>query len=136
MAQANGLGPEGLTGGGFKAYGRAFGLGYGKRSGGAVTQITSRATGVTLNTLCGQITTDATSLAAAAEATFIVTNSRVKSTDVVIVCAKGGQSANTSIVAVSAVADGSFSVTITNLGSGADTGAMIINFAIIKSVNA
>ncbi len=112
-------------------------IGYATGAGGAVTQITNRSTGVTLSKPCGTITTDATSLAAAGEATFIVTNTLVAATDVVVVCATGGQTAGTSIPAVTAVAAGSFSITLTNLhASTADTGAMVISFAVFKGVAA
>lgn len=113
------------------------GIGYGTGAGGAVTQITSRATGVTLNKISGAITTDATSLAAGAEATFTVTNSACAVGDVPVVVARSGQTAATSIPYVSAVAAGSFDITLSNLnGSTADTGAMIINFVILKAVSA
>lgn len=112
-------------------------IGYGTGAGGTVTQVTSRATGVTLSKPVGQIVTDATSLAAGAEATFTVTNTLVAATDVVVVCAKGGQTAGTSVPVVSAVAAGSFDITLTNLHAAtADTGAMTINFAIVKGVAA
>lgn len=111
------------------------GLGYAE--GGAVTQATSRATGVTVHALCGAITTDATSLAAGAEATCTVTNNKVAVGDVVIVCARSGQTAGTSVPAVTAVADGSFGLTLTNQhASTADTGAMIVNFIVLKAVSA
>lgn len=113
------------------------GIGYGTGAGASVTQITSRSTGVTVNAVCGKITTDTTSLAAGAEATFVVTNSAVAVGDCVVVCARSGQTAGTSVPVVSAVAAGSFSITLTNLhASTADTGAMIINFAVIKAVSA
>lgn len=97
-----------------------------------VTQATNRSTGVTINTTCGQITTDATSLAAAAEAKFVVTNNKVKAKDVVVLCPASGQTADTSMAAVVAVADGSFTIQLTNLNAAtADTGAMVINFAVI-----
>jgi len=67
-------------------------------AGATVTQITSRATGVTINALSGQITGDNSSLAAAAEATFIVTNSRVAAIDVVCVSLASGATADTSNV--------------------------------------
>jgi hypothetical protein len=112
-------------------------IGYGTGAGGAVTQITSRATGVTLSKPCGAITTDTTSLAAGAEATFTVTNTLVAATDVVVVSARSGQTAGTSVPTVTTVAAGSFDITLTNLhASTADTGAMIINFAVFKSVAA
>lgn len=113
------------------------GIGYASGDGATVTQATNRSTGVTINAICGAITTDATSLAAGAEATFVVTNSKVSVGDVVVVCARSGQTTGTSIPVVTAVANGSFSITLTNLhASTADTGAMIINFAIFKAVSA
>lgn len=113
------------------------GVGYGTGAGGTVTQATSRSTGVTLNKVTGQITTNNTSLAAGAEATFTVTNSAVAATDVVVLCAASGQTAATSVPSVTAVAAGSFDVTLTNLNaSTADTGAMVINFAVVKAVAA
>lgn len=111
------------------------GIGYAE-GGASVTQATDRSTGVTINALCGTITTDDTSLAAGAEATFVVTNSKVAAGDVVVLSAASGQTAATSVPHVTAVSAGSFSITLTNLNDiTADTGAMVINFAVIKSVN-
>lgn len=113
------------------------GVGYAAGAGAAVTQPTSRTTGVTLNAVCGAITTNNASLAAGAEASFTVTNSAVQVGDVVVVCARSGQTAGTSVPQVTAVANGSFEITLSNLnGSTADTGAMVINFAVIKAVSA
>ena len=112
------------------------GVGYATGAGGAVTQITSRATGVTLNTICGTITTDSTSLAAAAEATFTVTNSAVAATDTVVVSMKT-ITTGTPVAFVTDVSAGSFDITISNIhASTADTSADLINFAVIKSVAA
>jgi hypothetical protein len=113
------------------------GIGYSTGAGAAVTQITNRSTGVTVTGVSGAITTDSTSLAAGAEATFTVTNTSVAVGDVVVISARSGQTAGTSVPIVSAVAAGSFDITLTNLhASTADTGAMIINFAVIKAVAA
>jgi hypothetical protein len=102
------------------------------RRGGAVTQITSRATGVTLNAPAGQITMDATSLAAAAEASFVVTNSYCTATSVPVVAVKSSTT-GTPVAVVTAVADGSFTVTVTNLhASTADTTADVINFIVFN----
>lgn len=120
-----------------KSISSSAGVGYGTGAGGTVTQITDRSTGVTINKICGAITTDATSLAAGAEATFTVTNSAVAIGDVIVLSARSGQTAATSVPFVTAVAAGSFDITLTNLNaSTADTGAMIINFAVIKAVSA
>lgn len=116
-------------------------LGYGNMSGatgagGAVTQITSASTGVTLNKPCGQITTVALTTAAAAEESFVVTNSAVAATDVVAVNTTYA-GAGTPIVFVTSVAAGSFTVNITNVHSANALNAlMVINFAVIKVVAA
>ena len=100
-----------------------------------VTQITNRSTGVTINATSGQITTDSTSLAAAAEATFTVTNDKVSATSVIALCQASGSTTATSKPLVGAVADGSFDITLTNLhASTADTAAMVINFVVINGV--
>ena len=115
------------------------GLGYGTGAGGAVTQSTSRSTGVTLNTLCGTITGDASSLAAETIATFTVTNSTVALRDTVVLSVVSGPTGAATHFHVSAVAAGSFNITASNdvaAGGTADTGAPIINFAVIKAVNA
>ena len=97
-----------------------------------VTQATNRSTGVTINSTVGQITCNNTSLAAGAEAKFVVTNSYVSAKDVVVICAASGQTADTSVPHVVAVADGSFTIQLTNLHAAtADTGAMVINFIVL-----
>lgn len=98
----------------------------------AVTQATSRATGVTINATSGQITTNTTSLAAGAQATFVVTNSFVNANDMVLLCQKSGSNSTGTDVFVSAVATGSFSITVDNNAAGAETGAIIITFVVVK----
>jgi len=113
-------------------------IGY-SRGGGSVTQLTSRATGVTVNALSGTITTVNTSLAAEVSAVFVVTNSEVAIGDVVVVSMRSGSVALNTDVVVTAVAAGSFSLTVINgnVAAGtAETGAIIINFAVIKAVSA
>ena len=112
------------------------GIGYATGAGSTVTQITNRSTGVTVNAICGYIQTDTTSLAAGAEATFTVTNSAVAVGDVVVVAIRSGAAA-TPIAFVSTVAAGSFAITISNLhASTGETGALLINFVVIKAVSA
>lgn len=111
------------------------GIGYAVGDGSTVTQQTNRATGVTINALSGAITTNNTSLAAEASAVFVVTNNKVAITDCVIVSIRSGMVALNTRATVTAVADGSFSITIVNgnVAAGtAETGAIIINFAVIK----
>lgn len=106
------------------------------RRGAAVTQATSRATGVTINAPAGAITMNAASLAAGAEATFTVTNSFVTARSVPVIALASGQTADTSVVNVTAVAAGSFNITVTNLNAAtADTGAGVINFIVFNGSN-
>lgn len=108
------------------------GLGYGTGSGGAVTQLTSRTTGVTLNKTNGAIT-----LVSAAGSTawqsFTVTNSTVAATDTVIVSQKSGTDLNQ--IFVTAVAAGSFRISFATTG-GTTTEQPVFNFAVIKAVTA
>ena len=115
------------------------GIGYGTGAGAAVTQLTSKATGVTIDAICGTITTDDSSLAAEGTADFIVTNSSVAIGDVVVVCMQSGSDGGGTLINVAVVAAGSFTVRIYNgnVASGtAETGPILINFAVIKAVSA
>ena len=107
-------------------------LGYRDGAGGAVTQITSRTTGVTLNKLCGAVT-----LVSAAGTTswqsFTVTNSTVAANDVVLATQKSG----TDIYqyAVTNVAAGSFQLSYRTV-IGTTVEQPVFNFTVIKSSNA
>ena len=107
----------------------------GQGIGGAVTQATSRTTGVTLSTLTGAITTHTASLAAGASATFTVTNTTVAATDVIVTSVRSGATNRETRVTITTVAAGSFDITVmNNHASTAETGAIIINFAVVKAV--
>ncbi len=130
LAVTAGLNSSGATGAG---------IGYVTGAGGAVTQLTSRATGVTLNKLTGTITTNNASLAAEAAATFTVTNTAVAIGDTVVVSQQSGSNGGNTEVFVSTVAAGSFNITVANnnpAAGTAETGAILINFAVIKAVSA
>lgn len=97
-----------------------------------VTQATNRTTAVTINASVGQITCNNTSLAAGAEAKFTVNNDRVTAKSVIVANMASGQTADTSVVDVVAVANGSFVLQLTNLNAAtADTGAGVINFVVL-----
>ena len=111
------------------------GIGYAAGDGSTVTQATNRTTGVTINALTGAITTNNASLAAEASADFVVTNSKVAIGDVPVVAIRSGAVGVGTIVSVAAVAAGSFTIRVHNgnVAAGtAETGAIIINFAVIK----
>ena len=110
-------------------------IGYPEGTGGAVVQGTSKATGVTLNKPAGEITTHDASLAGGAEVSFVVTNSFVGLTDVPVVAVRSGATTGTYVASVSAVAAGSFTVTLSNLGTTAGE-ALVLNYAVIKGAEA
>lgn len=125
------------------ASGSTTGIGYnsaaGTSVGSTVTQATNRTTGVTINTVCGQITTNNASLAAEASANFTVTNSLVGINDIVLVSIQSGTNGGNTAVSVVTVANGSFVIKVSNNNAAAgtaETGAIIINYAIFKAVAA
>lgn len=130
LAVTAGLTSSGATGAG---------IGYATGAGGVVTQATNRTTGVTLNTLAGQITTNNASLAAETAAAFTVTNSAVAIGDVVVVSQQSGSNGGNTDIIVTTTAVGSFQIKVVNnnaSGGTAETGAIIINYAVIKSAAA
>ena len=108
------------------------GVGYATGAGGAVTQATSRTTGVTLNKTSGAITLFSAAGSATA-ATFTVTNSTVAATDVIILNQKSGTDLYD--LMVTAVAAGSFNISFRTTG-GTTTETPVFNFAVIKGVAA
>ena len=95
---------------------------------GTVTQITSRATAVTLNAPAGVITSDTTSLASAASAVFTVTNSYSKVDSIVALTAASNHAV---ILTVESIAAGSFAVRVYNAGAAATTTAIKIQYVIL-----
>lgn len=110
----------------------AGGLGYATGSGGTVTQVTSRTTGVTLNKTNGAITL-VSAAGMAVFQSFTVTNSTVAATDVVHVTQKSGTDLYQ--IFVTATAAGSFRITFATTG-GVTVEQPVFNFAVIKGVTA
>ncbi len=105
-------------------------LGYATGAGGAVTQGTSRTTGVTVNTPAGAISMFSAAGSATA-ATFTVTNSSVAATDTIMLSVKSAT--NLYNVIVTAVTAGTFDITFYTTG-GTATDAPVINYSIISAV--
>ena len=105
-------------------------IGYAAVAQGAVTQATSKSTGVTLNTSAGQITLNAASLGATTNVTFTLTNSLLTAKDVLILNVTNGTSASYNAF-VSSMAAGSATITLRNISAGALAEAVVLNFAII-----
>jgi hypothetical protein len=112
-------------------------FGYTTGAGGTVTQATSRTTGVTLNKTSGQITTNTTSLAAASTAKFTVTNSTVTALDTIDVSIASGTTTDQTDVKVQGVRAGAFDIVVANRHAAtAETGAIVINYNVIRGASA
>ena len=105
-------------------------IGYGAPAQGAVTQLTSKSTGVTLNASAGQITLNAASLAATTNVTFTLTNSVLSAKDVLLLNVTNGTSASYNAF-VSSMAAGSATITLRNISANPLAEAVVLNFAII-----
>lgn len=110
----------------------AAGVGYATGSGGAITQITSRSTGVILNTVCGAITL-ISAAGTASWTTITVTNSKVAATDIIKLSQKSGT--DKYMLHVTKVLAGSFDISFATTG-GTTTEQPVFNFTVSKAVAA
>ena len=106
-------------------------IGYATGAQGAVTQATSKSTGVTLNKSAGQITMDAASLAATTNVTFTLTNSLLSAKDVLILNVSGAATAGAYNCWVSSMTAGSATVTVRNISASPLAEAVVLNFVIV-----
>ena len=114
-------------------------LGYPVGTGGAVTQLTSRTTGVTLNKITGAITLVAGSIGGHDADEFTLTNSTIGANDVVILVIKSGVDAATRKyyqVHTVTVAAGSCVISVGNIDNAtipaAGTESPVIQFVVLK----
>jgi len=114
-------------------------IGYSAAAQGAVTQLTDKATGVTLNKSAGRITMNNAALAAGAAVSFVLTNSTISTNDTIIVCVSSnttGSAAGAYTTYVSYLAAGSALITLRNLTAATSySEAVIINFSIIHGAS-
>lgn len=107
-------------------------LGYAVGAQGAVTQLTSKSTGVTLNKSNGQITMNNAALGAGAIVSFTLTNSLLSARDVLIVNVSGGAAtAGTYTAFVSSIGVGTAVLSLYNISGGSLSEAVVLNYAII-----
>lgn len=111
------------------------GVGYATGAGGTVTQATSKATGVTLSKATGQITMNAASLAASTVVSFVLTNTAIAATDLVVLNHVSGGTAGAYTLNARAAA-GSATIDVRNATAGALAEAIVIGFAVVKAVTA
>ena len=112
------------------------GVGYDTGAGGTVTQDTNRTNAVTINNICGQITTVSATATADTFVTFTVYNSAVSSTDTVIANLAGIGFSGGYILNVVNVRSGNFKIQTYTPSDVVSSEALVINFSVIKSVNA
>ena len=114
-------------------------IGYTTAAQTAVTQATSKSTGVTANTSAGRITMNNAALAGATAVSFILTNSVISTNDAMIVNIGSnttGSLAGAYTTYVSYLAAGSCLITLRNLTAATSySEAVIINFAIIHGAS-
>lgn len=112
-------------------------IGYAAGAGGSAVQAGSKTAPVTVDALSGQITTATDSLAGGGgNISFVVNNSAVEVTDVVVLNLASGAGTDVSYRCwVSRVADGFFKITLENKSGGALAEPLTFNFAVIKAVN-
>jgi len=109
--------------------------GYATGAGGVVTQLTSKATAVTLSRSTGQITLNNAALAASTTVSFTLTNTVIESGDILIMNHISGGTAGSYVLDAQSAA-GSASINVRNVSLGSLSEAIVIAFAVIKAVSA
>jgi len=113
----------------------AGGIGYTTGSGGQVTQITSKSTGVTLNSYTGTITTHNASLGSGTVVSFAFTNSAIGTNDMIVIQHETGGTVGAYTVNARQNGVGAGIVDLRNNTGGSLGEALTLRFAIIKSAN-
>jgi hypothetical protein len=106
-------------------------LGYAAAAQGAVTQLTSKSTGVTLNESMGQITMNGAQLNTLTNVTFTLTNNLISAKDVIILNVGAGATSGAYNCWISSMSVGTCTITLRNISGGNLTEAVVINYAII-----
>jgi hypothetical protein len=106
-------------------------LGYASGAQGAVTQGTSKSTGVTLNASMGRITTDSATLNTLTNVTFTLTNNLISVKDVIILNVSSGATSGAYNCWISSMSAGTCTITLRNISGGNLSEAVVINFAVI-----
>ncbi|TIW97186.1 MAG: hypothetical protein E5V45_17205 [Mesorhizobium sp.] len=110
-------------------------MGYATGAGGTVTQATSKSTGVTLNKITGQITMNNAALAAGTIVSFVLTNSAIAATDILVLNhISAGTPGSYSLNARAAA--GSATIDVRNNTAGSLSEAIVISYAVVKAVTA
>jgi hypothetical protein len=106
-------------------------IGYSTAAQGAVTQATSKSTGVTLNKSMGKITMNGAALANGATVLFTLTNNKISANDVVIVNLGSAGTSGAYWPYVANVGAGTAVIGLYNNTAAPLSEAVVVNFAII-----
>ena len=106
-------------------------IGYASAAQGAVTQATSKSTGVTLNRSMGKVTMNGAALGAGATVLFTLTNSKISANDVLIVNLGSAGTSGAYWPYVANVSAGTAVIGLYNNTAGPLAEAVVVNFAII-----
>lgn len=111
------------------------GIGYATGAGGTVTQATARTTGVSLSKLSGTITMFSAAVAAAASSSFVLTNTFIAATDMVLAYHNSVTNACSWVIETIAAA-GTCTFVVKNISAASITEATPVKFLVIKAVSA
>ena len=107
-------------------------IGYTAAARGSVTQLTDKATAVTLNKSAGTVTMNGAALAATTSVNFLLNNSTISASDAVIVSfVSGAANAGTYTLWVTALTAGVATLTLRNITAGSLSEAIVFNFVIV-----
>jgi len=108
-------------------------IGYTIAAQGAVTQLTSKSTAVTLNKPAGRITLNGAALAGNTAVSFTMNNTFISNNDILILNVSAGSvaDATTYTTYTSSLGAGTAVITLRNLTGTSQSEAVILNFALI-----
>lgn len=112
------------------------GVGYATGAGGTQTQATSKATGVTLDKLCGDITLNGAALAASTTVSFVFTNNKIAAGDMLVLTHSATGTFGSYTLNAHGFGAGSCTIDVRNVSLGSLSEAIIIRYAVIKAVQA
>jgi hypothetical protein len=112
------------------------GVGYSTGAGGTQTQGTSKSTAVTLDKVCGTITTHNANLGAGTIVSFVLNNSAIAATDQLLVTHESGGTLGAYTVNGRATGAGTAAIDIRNNTGGILGEALVLRFSVIKGVSA
>ena len=107
-------------------------VGYTNGAGGTVSQTGNKSTGVTLNKLTGEITMQATALAADTTVSFTLTNSTIGARDLLLMNIVGGVATGAAYNLDANCTSGSAVISVRNITGGSLSEALVLRYAVIR----